>query len=249
MPTKLLGSRGMLMLLAAAGLLWFGTAQAVAQTVQEPADDATPTESTEPADVTTPPAYVAELVEAGDLTQERVDQMRTDGMGWGEVRIATRLAEEIAAASNGTLTFDQTLDEVLAARDAGKGFGEIASEHNLKVGELVGNGNQKMDAAEEGELEARQGKELGNTERTATKKRGFLARIGRALGFSKKERVSQASATTDRAVSGKAEKVQKAEKVEKMERPAKPERPEKPEKPTKPERPEKPEKPERGPNR
>ncbi len=81
------------------GLLCFWSAQAMAQTPEEP----TPAEPT----ATDQPAFVTELVESTELTQEKVDQMRIDGLGWGEIVIATRLAERIAA-DNG-LTFDTVL--------------------------------------------------------------------------------------------------------------------------------------------
>ncbi|MGE5297347.1 MAG: hypothetical protein ACM3VT_21190 [Solirubrobacterales bacterium] len=244
--------RWMLMALAA-GLLSLGTAQAIAQTEEPPTDVTTPSDGTEPedaesADAANPPSYITEMMEAGKLTQDQADSMRADGMGWGEIRIAVRLAEEISAASGGTVTFDQALAEVLAARDSGQGFGEIAKEHNLKVGNLVGNGDQKKGNASEKGLDAQQGSESGETKKAPEKKRGFLARVGRFLGFGKKERVSKAS-STDVAASGKVERAQKVEKVEKMEKAEKMERPSKPEKPEKPARPEKPEKPERGPNR
>ncbi len=242
MCVKVLDSRYMLMLLAV-GLLWFGTAQAVAQTVEE---------STETADATNPPRYIVELVEASELSQEQLDLMRADGLGWGEIRIAVRLAEEIAAAGGGALTFDKALAEVLAALDAGEGFGEIANEHDLKVGQLVGNGNQKKGTSPGDGLEAHQGNEAGQTKRVTERKPGFLARLGRFLGFGKKEQRNELLMPTDIEPTGKTEMVQKVERipkterVEKVERAERPSRPEKPERPAKPE---KPEKPERGPTR
>ena len=263
MCRRRLDLRYVLMLLAV-GLLWLGTAQAIAQTTEDPippdtqVTDADPPEipdpedpPEDPANAANPPRYITELMEGVDLTKEQVDQLRTDGMGWGEIRISALLAEQIAAASEGTenpLTFEDALAGVLEARAADKGYGEIAAENNLKVGQLVGNGNQKMMLAPgEGEgPEAQQGPEAGQTTRVTERKRGLLARIGRALGFGRKERLNadlERPGQPERVQ--KTEKVQKVERVQKMERVAKADRPERPSRPEKMEKPAKPERPER----
>ncbi len=89
-------------------------------------------------DATNPPPFIADLVENTELTQEQVEQMRSDGAGWGNIMIAARLAERIAADSDGVLTFDEALANVLDARAEGKGFGQIANEHDLKLGHVLG---------------------------------------------------------------------------------------------------------------
>lgn len=73
-------------------LVFLGMNTAMAQTTEPPVVTAT-----------VPPAYIGELLKAGDLMQEQVDQMRTDGYDWGEVRLATLLARQIAADSDGGL--------------------------------------------------------------------------------------------------------------------------------------------------
>jgi len=112
------------------GLLCFWGPQAMAQ--PGPLDT----------ELTNPPPFIAELVENTELTQEQVEQMRSDGAGWGNIMIAARLAERIAADSVGSdeiLTFDEALANVLDARAEGKGFGQIALENDLKLGHVVGN--------------------------------------------------------------------------------------------------------------
>lgn len=229
-----------------AGLLWVGASQAVAQTEIPPADDTDDVVST---DATNPPSYITEMIEAGEVTLEQAELMRGDGMGWGEIRIAVRLAEEISAASEGAVTFDQALTEVLTSLDSGLGFGEIARQHDISVGQLVGNRDQKMNAVGGKQLQTQSGNEQGETQRVTERKRGFLARLGSFLGFGKKERTRQTLSTTDVATSGKVERSQQTERVAKMERIEKMERPSRPERPERPARPERPEKPERGPNR
>jgi len=223
-----------------AGSLGFCAAHAAAQTGGDPAEGV--------ADAANPPRYIRELVEGSALTQEQVDAMRADGLGWGEIRIATRLAEQIDAASEDPLvTFDTALAGVLAERAAGKGFGEIAQAHNLKIGELVGKGSQKGGSAP-GEDPA--SAQAGETKRLTEKKRGLFARLGGALGLGKGQRQDQ---TLKPEGSGtKTRTMTRAAKVKTLERPTRPEKPEKPaklERPERPARPEKPEKPERGPNR
>ena len=86
------------------------------------------------------PGFIADLVEQTELTTDQVEQMRSDGAGWGNIMIATRLAERIAANSpegDDKLTFEQALAIVIEQRALGKGFGQIAHEHDLKVGAVV----------------------------------------------------------------------------------------------------------------
>ncbi len=119
-----------ILILLLTGLLCFWSVEAIAQG-SEPAAPET--------EVTNPPEFITELIESTDLTQEQVDQMRSDGAGWGNIMIATRLAERIAADSDGALTFDAALADVLSARTEGKGFGQIAHENDLKLERVVGN--------------------------------------------------------------------------------------------------------------
>jgi hypothetical protein len=231
------------LILMMAMVLSLGVAQTTAQTLStQPPPDASVTdpetgadmEGEDPAGPSTanPPAYIGELMKATELKQAQIDQMRAAGMGWGEVRISTRLAEKIAADSSSTLTFDAALEKVLAERAAGKGFGQIASENNLKLGELLKKG----------------GKEGAGGQETATaskeKKPGLFARFGRFLGFGKSADRPSRPATVDGAGA-----LAKGGKPERFDRSAKVERPEKLSKPERPAKPEKPDKPEKGPHR
>ena len=98
----ILGSRCVVMLLVL-GLLWAGPAWA--QTPEEP--DTTDVEVTleEPADPVNPPPFIVSLLDATELTPEQLEQMRTDGAGWGNIRIAALLAERIAADSEDATTW------------------------------------------------------------------------------------------------------------------------------------------------
>lgn len=224
------------LLLLAAGLLGLVALPATAQTTPPPGttatnppetSDGTAGEDTGTPSTAHPPAYIGDLLKAGNLKQAQVDQMRTGGMGWGEIRIATRLAEQIAANSSGSLTFDAALSQVLADRAGGQGWGEIAAANKLKVGDLV-NDKKAGDAAKNGKGQA-------TSAAAKEKKPGFFAKVGRFLGFGK----SDAKASTD----VKGEKPEHPTKVDHANKP------DKPEKPAAVERPERPEKPERGVNR
>lgn len=217
----------------AAGLMLLWTVPAPAQTTEPPAPvtDPQPPEQEEVDEAGTPstanpPAYIGQLMTETGLLQSQVDQMRTDGMGWGEIRIASRLAQQMSANSDGSLSFNDALAQVLAARAEGKGYGEIAAANNLKVGNLL-NADKK-----------------GGTEATAAakeKKPGLFARIGRALGFGK----SADKPVKDRVAASDV-------KNNRPEHPGRPERParvERMERPTTVEKPSKPEKPERGPSK
>ena len=180
-----------------------------------------------------PPAFITRLVEAQVVTQDQVNAMLTAGYGWGEVRIATLLSQKIAANSNETLTFADALKQVMDARVAGKDFGQIAADNNLKIGDLVR--HQKA----------------GDATTAKGKKPGFFARVGKALGFGRSADKPARPATVDKpeaAAKGvrgdkpeRPERTMKAEKPERPERPAQPDRPERPERPARPDRPERPE--------
>jgi len=224
------------LILLVAGLLCLGTAQVMAQTPETPVTDPQPPDAVDgdeagAPNTANPPAYIGELMKVTELKQAQVDQMRTDGLGWGEVRIATLLAEKIAANSGGTLAFDAALAQVLAARAEGKGFGQIAAENNLKVGELVKNGGKKGGDAEKGSAGSTGGASVKG------KKPGFFARIGRFLGFgksadksSKPASVETSQASVKDAKGSKLERPARFDRSAKLEKPERPARPEKPEK-------------------
>jgi len=181
-------------------------------------------------DPANPPAFITKLVEAQVVTQEQVNTMLAGGYGWGEVRIATLLSQKIAENSNGTLTFADALKQVTDARAAGKDFGQIAADNNLKVGDLVR--HQKA----------------GDATTAKGKKPGFFARVGRALGFGRSADKTAKPATVDKPqAAAKAERPAKPERAAKAERPERPDRPAQPDRPERPERPARPERPERGP--
>lgn len=140
---------------AAAVVLLLLPVASIAQTTGEPViDNPDPVpviEETASAD--NPPPYINDLVENSDLTIEQMDQMRVDGYGWGNIKLATELAEKIAAQSAGTdtpLTFDDALNQIMADRSQDIGFGEIAAKYDLKIGELNRHSNQVQIAAAKG---------------------------------------------------------------------------------------------------
>jgi len=194
---------------------------------------------------TNPPPFIVKLLESTELGQEQLDQMRSGGAGWGNIRIMVLLAERMAADSEGAKTFEDALAEILAARAAGKGLGEIAGENGLQVGETIRNRNRQRDGSLQsgsGDGEG-DGLQVRDRVRVREKKRGVFARLGGFLGFSKAEK----TAAYERSL--KTERPERPSKPEKFERPERAERSERPERPERPTKPEKPEKPERGPNR
>lgn len=261
------------------GVLLLSTGSVLAQTASEPSlpnpgvpeptqleekpelddpatDPAEPDE--ENTNASNPPAYIHDLVEGSDLTREQVDQMRANGAGWGNIKIAAYLAEAIAAKSADTdtpLKFDDALALVLAARAEDMGFGEIAKENDLKIGQLNRNRSQVQEPADGDGQEMQDAVQAGEAIQVRGKKRGLLARIGGMLGFGRARRAEKAERALRVAASAKKEKAEKPErpsrpqKAERPERPERLEKPAKPEKPERPARPEKPEKPERGPRR
>jgi len=245
---------GCILMLLAAALLCLGAAQAMAQVVEEgtssetgvtdppppetqEGEDPIPgTPKEETPDATNPPPYMVDLLENSELTQEQVDQMRADGAGWGNIKIATALAEQLVVktAENETpLTFDKALAEILAARAEGMGFGEIANENDLKIGQLMRNRNQVQEPLQGDGLEAEEGVQAGEAVQTRGRKRGLFSRLAGFLGFGKAKRPDKAERPVKLAGSGKPEGIERPEK------PGKPDRPDRPQKLEKPERPEK----------
>jgi len=128
--------RCMLMLLVV-GLLW--AVPVLAQTPEDPVSTGTEVTDAQPPLVedgeepglgepaaemvgaTNPPPFILALLEATEVKQDQVDQMRTDGAGWGNIGISVLLADQIAADSEGAVTFDDALASVLAARAEGHG--------------------------------------------------------------------------------------------------------------------------------
>ena len=265
MSRKMSSSSGVFVLLVV-GLFLLWATPMPAQTTPEPGssdpgvtepasptpdgEDPVPAEPEEETpDMGNPPAYIADLLERTKLTQDQVDQMRTDGAGWGNIRIAASLAEQMAANSADSdtpLGFDEALASVLAARADGMGFGEIANENDLKIGQLMRNRNQVREPALGDGLEAEEGVQAGDTVRTRGRKRGVFARFAGFLGFGRAKRPDKAERPVRSYGSARGEKPEKPEKPSKPEKMERPERPERPEKPAKPE---KPERPERGPRR
>ncbi len=213
---------------SAAGNTQKGSAAQKGTKVQAQTEDVDGEEEVGP-DPAHPPAFITKLVESQVVTQDQVNSMLTAGYGWGEVRIATALSQKIAENSGGTLTFADALKQVMDARAAGKDFGQIAADNNLKVGDLVR--HQKV----------------GDATTTKTKKPGFFARVGRALGFGRSADKPDKTAAVDKPQAGaKGIKADKPERPAKVERAAKVERPQRPEKAV---RPDKPERPEKGPHK
>jgi hypothetical protein len=256
--------RSMCMVLAMiTGLLCLGTGPALGETIESPELGLPAVEGDgemeETPNATNPPAYILELAERIELPDElQLEDLRADGMGWGEIWIAIRLAEQMVANSGGTL--DEALKEVLAARAEGKGFGEIAGENNLKIGELVAN-DKAAQAGEPGAIAQQQARNRVQTATAEQKKPGFLARLGRAFGWGragdkaakpegvqevetaarglKAETPGKPAGVADLKAAARELKGEKPERAFRPERAGRPERLEIPEKPAKPERPEK----------
>lgn len=211
------------------------------------------------------PPFISRLIDTTDLTPEQVEQMRSGGAGWGNIMIATRLAERIAADSENPMTFEDALTSVLEARALDKGFGQIAHENDLKLGRLVKNSNKESAAFSYGPGEAGDAPNLNQNQnqnlnqglnqnreiereriQNQEKKQNIFGRFMNMIGFGRKERPEKGPKPE------RLERPQRPEKPDKPERPEKPAKPEKlerPERPARPEKPEKPEKPERGPRR
>lgn len=112
-------------------------------------DDPTVEPVVEPVDAS---AKAIAIAEQYGVEPAVVEGLRASGKGWGEIQNSLAMAERIAADSVGTdtpLTLAEALQQILDARAAGRGYGEIAQDYGFKLGEVVGNGKGgKPDGAE-----------------------------------------------------------------------------------------------------
>lgn len=67
-----------------------------------------------------------------DVSEQQVIDMRVDGLGWGEIGVCLRIASKIAKRTDTPL--DTVVNDLLAAREAGDGWGEIAAKYGAKPG-------------------------------------------------------------------------------------------------------------------
>jgi hypothetical protein len=84
----------------------------------------------------------------GDLRSGTIQGKREGTMGYGEIHISLALAQALAEATNATP--GDALNEILAQRIDGKGWGEIAKAYDLNLGHIVArarSGNERLDAA------------------------------------------------------------------------------------------------------
>jgi hypothetical protein len=66
-----------------------------------------------------------------------VNDLRAKRMGYGDVTIALALSQQLMKREK-ALTQQQALDRVLAVRKAGQGWGAVARDLGLKLGDVVG---------------------------------------------------------------------------------------------------------------
>jgi hypothetical protein len=79
----------------------------------------------------------ARLAKQFDVNESFVTQLRTDHhLSYGQATIALALSQQLMK-QNTKLNQQQALDKILTERQAGKGWGVIAHEFNLKLGHVV----------------------------------------------------------------------------------------------------------------
>jgi hypothetical protein len=180
-----------------------------------------------------PPVPVVDPI----VTPERLDELRGEGMSWGEIKHGVALAEKLSADSQTPLSGNEALNQVLRMREEGMGWGNISKELGYKLGPAVSGKSAK---AIKDRMKVDPDIEVPDVE--AVEKSLQPEKVNKLEKAPKPEKAQKPEKPP------KPEKIQKPEKPEKPPKPEKPEKvekPEKPEKPPKPEKPAKPEKPER----
>jgi hypothetical protein len=155
-------------------------------------------------------------VDNSQLTQNQVDNMRKDGQSWGNIRINARIAEQIASKNTDPdKTYEQKYQEALnhvsQQRAAGRGYGDIAKDNNIKLGSVMRNGNATQNQNRE-QIQQRKQTQLqtqnqeqsqkGNKNQvkqqtqTKAKKKGFFGRFFGIFGGGKKKQNSSGEGLT-----------------------------------------------------
>jgi DNA-directed RNA polymerase specialized sigma24 family protein len=92
------------------------------------------------------PAETREII--ADLRGGDLQGKDKGALGYGEIYISLALAQELASASG--MQPEDALNEVLSRRIEGRGWGEIAKDFDLKLGQVVSrarSGNERLAAA------------------------------------------------------------------------------------------------------
>jgi len=77
------------------------------------------------------------LAKQFNVSQSVITSLRTDRhLSYGQATIALALSQQLMKQDK-TLDQQSALDKVLAERQAGKGWGVIAHDHNLKLGRVI----------------------------------------------------------------------------------------------------------------
>lgn len=88
-------------------------------------------------DTTNQPARAQNLADRFGVPVERVNNLRDSGKGWGAIRIELALAERLTQNHPETYpTTNDALTKVTAMRGEGRGYGVIAKDLGLKVGDV-----------------------------------------------------------------------------------------------------------------
>lgn len=95
-------------------------------------------------------------------------QRQQTKLGWGELLIANRLAQTTG------LTFDKVVSEFRS----GKGWGQMAGEHNVNLGKLVSEVRESRQAAENDARQAGRGRRAPDSETDSSERRQGSERMG-----------------------------------------------------------------------
>ncbi len=162
------------------------------------------------------------------VTPERLDELREEGMSWGEIKHGVALAEKLSADSETPLAGNEALNQVLQMREEGMGWGNIAKELGYKLGPVVSG-----KSAKEIKNRMKVDPDIEVPEVEMMDKSIRPANMNKLEKAPKPEKVQKPEKPEKPP---KPERIQKPEKIEKPEKPPKPEKVQKPEKPEKPER-------------
>ena len=182
-------------------LVFFAVGVKAQEATPAPADNTDIVTTPETTDKASEATRITTLAKEFKLTEKTISDMRKSKMGWGEVEGALAIAKAISekATADNPLTIEAALTEILAARESGMGWGNIAQKYGFKLGEIM-----RSDKAQK--LEAT-GEKIQKTER-----------------IEKKEKIERAEKVERPEKPDKPEKAEKAQKSEKDEKPEKTEK-------------------------
>src|SRR5574341_1216374 len=83
-------------------------------------------------------SHVQALAQQFQVPESEIERLRSEGQGWGEIKIELAMARQLAQENPNTYpTFSDALSRVEHERGLGKGWGQISNDLGFKLGPVI----------------------------------------------------------------------------------------------------------------